>query len=416
MTRRHEEDLSKLPPADFQGLPLQDYLSPELVLPVLAGKGCYHAGCKFCDIPFARSPGSQAYRLRPVERIASDILTLHQRFGARHFLFTDESMAPGLLRQLARALEPFEHLNLRFAAYSRFEPGFDAPLFETLSRMGVRRMFFGLESGSQKTLDHMNKGIRLANVRPILAGCAHVGISFHVFSMIGLPEETASEAAETLRFFDENADVIDSPVNTFDVHPFELQMQARYAEEPQRFGLTVPEHVLAGEFVVGAGRQFDNTRGMGFGQVDDLLATFTRWAHRKYRHQAWPACQWPALEEWGLLYADHYFRAPFPYHLTLPEPNELERYRLRWNPATVVVRRDSRYYVVSRNGAIELDAPAYEVLADPGSAGFALFLYRDLVGTLLRLNLLQLEPLLSAASTGPLGLGQQVLDQYGATA
>ncbi len=43
------EDLSKLPPPDFEGLPLEKYFVPKLILPYLATRGCYWGRCTFCD-------------------------------------------------------------------------------------------------------------------------------------------------------------------------------------------------------------------------------------------------------------------------------------------------------------------------------------------------------------------------------
>ncbi|MDP6730617.1 MAG: B12-binding domain-containing radical SAM protein, partial [SAR324 cluster bacterium] len=43
------ENLSELPPPDFEGLPLEKYFVPKLILPYLATRGCYWGRCTFCD-------------------------------------------------------------------------------------------------------------------------------------------------------------------------------------------------------------------------------------------------------------------------------------------------------------------------------------------------------------------------------
>ena len=43
------ETLSELPPPDFDGLPLEKYFVPHLILPYLATRGCYYGRCTFCD-------------------------------------------------------------------------------------------------------------------------------------------------------------------------------------------------------------------------------------------------------------------------------------------------------------------------------------------------------------------------------
>ena len=37
---------------DFDGLPLERYLAPELVLPLATSHGCYHGKCAFCNVGY----------------------------------------------------------------------------------------------------------------------------------------------------------------------------------------------------------------------------------------------------------------------------------------------------------------------------------------------------------------------------
>jgi len=101
-TRTHIEDVDALPTPDFSGLPLDRYLTPAPVLPILFGKGCYFNRCRFCDIPYINHVSRKAYRVRSPERIVADLVAHHRRFGCRHFEFTDEALAPRLLEELDR--------------------------------------------------------------------------------------------------------------------------------------------------------------------------------------------------------------------------------------------------------------------------------------------------------------------------
>ena len=130
------------------------------MLPILTGKGCYFNRCKFCDIPFINHISRKAYRVRAPETIAADVRTLAERFGARHFVITDEALSPRLLGRLAEALEPDAAADYRFTGYARLEPGFTPDLCARLKTMGLAKVFFGLESGAQRMLDHMDKGVR----------------------------------------------------------------------------------------------------------------------------------------------------------------------------------------------------------------------------------------------------------------
>ncbi|WP_018263007.1 B12-binding domain-containing radical SAM protein [Methylobacterium sp. WSM2598] len=358
----HVEDVDALPTPDFAGLPLAGYLAPAPVLPILVGKGCYFNACKFCDIPFINHVSRKPYRIRRPERIAQDILTLNARFGCRHFEFTDEALPPRLLDGVADALgAEAASRGLSFTGYARLEPGFTAPLCAKLARMGFRKLFFGLESGDQATLDHMRKGIRLENVRPVLGHCREAGIHFHVFSIIGFPEETEASARRTLGFFEDHADLIDHPGNSFDLHPFGLELRTRYFAEAEALGLGLPREALAKDFVIGLRGGWDNSRGLSEARVIDLVERYNTVLRRLFArfHNA-PMHLWPGFEEYALLYASRYPEGAFPYRTALPEAGV--PFRLTWNPAAALLRRDGRVQVASRWKAVELDERAFRAL------------------------------------------------------
>src|SRR5262249_34397390 len=140
--------------------------------------------------------------------------------------------------------------------------------------LGVRKLFFGLESGSQATLDHMQKGIRVDDANTVLRNCSDAGIAFHLFSIIGFPEETEERAHETIDFFVNNAQTIDRPGNTFDIHPFSLDLRTEYYENAQAFGVTIDTRDLTERDFPVTAMRWSNPRGMDDATVDRLLAQF----------------------------------------------------------------------------------------------------------------------------------------------
>ena len=73
VTPSRTEDVPSLPTPDFDGLPLDRYLSPAPVLPILTGKGCYFNRCKFCDIPYINHISKKAYRVRSAGQVVEDV-------------------------------------------------------------------------------------------------------------------------------------------------------------------------------------------------------------------------------------------------------------------------------------------------------------------------------------------------------
>lgn len=363
----HVEDLDALPTPDFTGLPLGRYLAPAPVLPIYAGKGCYYNRCRFCSIAAINRISAKPCRRRRPAQVVADVRRLAAAHGARHFIFTDESLSPRVLAELAEAFEAEPAGAYAFTGYARMEKGFTAGLCRRLARMGLKKLYFGLESASQAALDHMRKGTRVAAAPRILRNCRDHGICFHLFSIIGLPEEPESSARETFRFFLDHQDIIDHPGNSFDIHPFGLDRQAEYCARRAELGLAVDPEALAREFVIGlSARDWTNTRGLSHERVGTLINNeFYPAMRRAYRrgHNA-PLHLWPAFEEYALLYSAHYAGHDFPFATTLPDAANAPAGRLRWSPAAVALPRGDRVLLFSHYGCAEVSQRIYDGVRD----------------------------------------------------
>jgi radical SAM superfamily enzyme YgiQ (UPF0313 family) len=126
-----------------------------------SSRGCYHT-CTFClPCAFYRAAGVP-YRLRSIINLVDEIEALHQR-GTRLFLFDDEQfLPPGRAREerveaLGQELER-RNLQIAFTIKCRADD-VDAPLFRRLKVMGLLRVYVGVESGCQATLDLLGKRV-----------------------------------------------------------------------------------------------------------------------------------------------------------------------------------------------------------------------------------------------------------------
>jgi anaerobic magnesium-protoporphyrin IX monomethyl ester cyclase len=330
------EEVDALPTPDFSVLPLHDYLAPFPVLPILTGKGCYFNRCKFCDIPHINEVAGKPYRVRRAETIAADLELLHASHGARHFVITDETLSPRLLLQLADAIDARPSLRdarMRFVGYARLEPGFTPDACKRIHAMGVRKLFFGLESASQQTLDQMDKGIRVDTATQVLRHCVDAGLAVHVFSMIGFPQEDEASARLTHAFFVEHADLLGHPRHSFDIHRFGLDLRTDYFEQAGRHGVVVDRTRLAGrDFPISVDR-WSNSDGLANDRVDVLLAEFEHGLHRLYAGtHLYPDQHWPGFEEYAVIYGDHYDGSNFAFRTALPSADDESRFSLRWAP------------------------------------------------------------------------------------
>jgi radical SAM superfamily enzyme YgiQ (UPF0313 family) len=73
-------------------------------------------------------------------------------------------------------------------------------MLEVLRDNGLRLLLVGYESGSQRILNNIKKGLRVERARRFAADCRELGITVHGTFIVGLPGETAETIRETIRF------------------------------------------------------------------------------------------------------------------------------------------------------------------------------------------------------------------------
>lgn len=72
-----------------------------------------------------------------------------------------------------------------------------------MKKAGCEDIFLGVESGSQKTLDTLNKGLTVETARRAAKMLREEGVEFTASFIIGFPWETEEDIHETLRFAEE---------------------------------------------------------------------------------------------------------------------------------------------------------------------------------------------------------------------
>jgi radical SAM superfamily enzyme YgiQ (UPF0313 family) len=73
-------------------------------------------------------------------------------------------------------------------------------MLKVLRDNGLRLLLVGYESGSQRILNNIKKGLRVERARRFAADCRDLGITIHGTFIVGLPGETAETIRETIRF------------------------------------------------------------------------------------------------------------------------------------------------------------------------------------------------------------------------
>lgn len=201
------ENVDSLPTPDFDGLPFEQYLSPEPIIPLLTSRGCYWGKCAFCDI--AGGIKGHIYRPRNTDLVIEDMHTLSKRHKTKYFSFSDVVVSPSALVKLSRAIIR-NGMDVRWQCEARLEKEFRPRTCRLMHKGGCRNITFGLESICRRVLDKMQKGTNPVTIKKVLQNFHRVKIKNNLQFFIGFPTETKQEAYQTLNFMLKNKAIIDS--------------------------------------------------------------------------------------------------------------------------------------------------------------------------------------------------------------
>jgi radical SAM superfamily enzyme YgiQ (UPF0313 family) len=222
-SRRHRNGLDSLPTPDFTDLPLDLYFSSFTRyrrLPLLVSQGCYWNKCFFCDVGFG-----YPYRFRKAAHVYADIVKTKNNHNIRSFFLVGDSLDPGILEEISGLLIE-NNVGIEWEGLARFEPSFTENFCKILRKSGCRKLYLGLESGSQRILDSVNKGTDLVSITKIMQNLRKAGIAVHLYVLMGFWGETKEDAQKTIDFLIGCKSMIDSPDFSLSLQPVECSSRS----------------------------------------------------------------------------------------------------------------------------------------------------------------------------------------------
>jgi radical SAM superfamily enzyme YgiQ (UPF0313 family) len=163
---------------------------------MMTSRGC-NRHCIYCfQMDKERKSG---VRYRSVENVIQEI-ELCIRQGYREIKFLDDTFAA----DYGRALEIAQEVRRRRLKVAWFASAcvnqVDKPLLKAFKDAGCWAVLFGAESGVQKNLNTIRKGITLEQVRTAVRAAQDVGLKVSTPFMFGIPGETFEEGLQTIEF------------------------------------------------------------------------------------------------------------------------------------------------------------------------------------------------------------------------
>ncbi|MFB3920161.1 MAG: radical SAM protein [Terriglobia bacterium] len=163
-------------------------------LNLVASRGCPYR-CNWCAKPIY----GDSFHLRSAASVAEEMRQLKDDFGAEHLWFADDIFAlkASWAGELANEVER-RNARVPFKIQSRVDLMTPATV-AALKRAGCEEVWMGVESGSQKILNAMDKGTHVEQIGEARELLRQHGIHAGYFLQFGYPGETWKDIQQTIR-------------------------------------------------------------------------------------------------------------------------------------------------------------------------------------------------------------------------
>lgn len=163
-------------------------------LNLVSSRGCPYS-CSWCAKPIY---GDQ-YFLHSPERLVEDLAWLKERHDFEHVWFCDDifGLRADWLEAFADGLE-LRQLKIRYMIQARVDLLARAEIVNPLARSGLDTVWMGVESGSQKVMDAMSKGITVEQVREATRLLKSAGVHVAFFLQFGYLGEEREDINKTI--------------------------------------------------------------------------------------------------------------------------------------------------------------------------------------------------------------------------
>ncbi len=191
------EDLDSLPLPARHLIPFESYgISKDQSGGMITSRGCVFA-CGYCSSSLIMG---KKFRSRSPENVVDEIEELLYKYKIRDIAFMDDTFMLNKRRanDIAQEIED-RNLDVSFVASSRVDM-VDYNLLKKLKRSGMSTLYYGVESGSQRILNLMKKGITLKQAEDAVCSAKDAGLNVLTSFILGYPGETADDINKTIDF------------------------------------------------------------------------------------------------------------------------------------------------------------------------------------------------------------------------
>jgi len=198
------KDLDSLPfePYDIFAKVPYDYTCPWIdIKPIFSmntSRGCPFS-CTFCSVG---SIWGNQYTYFSVDRIISEIKYLIKTYNAQGIYFREDNFTLNLKRTTKFCEKLItQKINIQWACETRVD-NLTENLIKLMSVAGCKAVYLGIESGSQRILDFLNKNITVNQIEEAISLFKKYNIKTYCSLITGVPGETFEDYLQTKKLMD----------------------------------------------------------------------------------------------------------------------------------------------------------------------------------------------------------------------
>jgi radical SAM superfamily enzyme YgiQ (UPF0313 family) len=191
------KDYNELPMPAYDLVDHSPYHEPMMARPfgmIQTARGCPYS-CTYCTKSFGTR-----LTLRSPEQVVAEIETLQKLHHIKSLRFIDDTFTINKNRVTAICdLIAKRGIKIEWSCLSRTD-NIDENILREMKSAGCKRIYYGVESGSQRILDFYKKDINVEESLRAVHLTNQAGIETAGFFMLGLPEETESDFESNKEF------------------------------------------------------------------------------------------------------------------------------------------------------------------------------------------------------------------------
>jgi radical SAM superfamily enzyme YgiQ (UPF0313 family) len=196
------KDLDSLPLPAYSLYEKEKYKLPRAIAKknpvtwVETTRGCVF-GCTYCN----KSCFGKTFRVKSPERVVEEFARV-KKMGFREIHTIDDSFTTNIKRAKEICDLLIEsRVNICWSTVTGIRVDrVDFELLDKMRQAGCYRVYFGIESGNQKILNNIKKGITLEQVIKAVEAAKKAKLEVAGFFMLGLPGDTVETMQDTIKF------------------------------------------------------------------------------------------------------------------------------------------------------------------------------------------------------------------------